>query len=211
MKNHELYFAALMAGVLLVGCERKADESAVESVRLADEERETNHEVESLLQDYERLGASERAAAELQMAEALDACNAVSVAMREGFTRTQDHRTPQMATREGLQFALRRADFPLARRYAESILADEPDNLDANFAVGMDALIKEDYALAEKSLSKCVEKKSAEPALWNNLAVLKYRQGRYDEALQDAKKAESLAPDSVEIQDTIRQIKAAGE
>lgn len=114
-----------------------------------------------------------------------------------------------MTPREGLQFALLRADFQLAHRYAEYILDADPDDPNANFAVGMDFISRGELLVAEKYLKRCLVKKPYEPAVWNNIAVVQHRLGRYDEALESVKKALELAPTSLEVKDTLKQIESA--
>ncbi|GEM_PF-879600 len=117
----------------------------------------------------------------------------------------------QMTPREGLQFALVRADFRLARRYAEPILKADPDNSSANFAMGMSYFEEGQYSRAEEFLARCLRRNPNEPAVWNNLAVVKMRTGRFDEALKDAQKALEIIPDSIEVKDTIREIEQAAK
>ena len=112
----------------------------------------------------------------------------------------------QMTPREGLQFALVRADFRLARHYAEPILKADPDNPSANFGMGMSYFEEEQYSRAEEYLARCLKRNPNEPAVWNNLAVVKMKAGRLDEARKDAEKALSLIPESIEVKDTIREI-----
>ena len=112
----------------------------------------------------------------------------------------------QMTPREGLQFALVRADFLLARHYAEPILKSDPDNPSANFGMGMSYFEEEQYSRAEEYLARCLKRNPNEPAVWNNLAVVKMKAGRLDEARKDAEKALSLIPESIEVKDTIREI-----
>ena len=69
-------------------------------------------------------------------------------------TRLRENTMRQMTPREGLQFALVRADFPLARRYAEPILDADPEDVDANFGMGMSYLMEEQYGRAEEYLKR---------------------------------------------------------
>ncbi len=115
----------------------------------------------------------------------------------------------QMTPREGLQFALVRANFQLARHYAKPILEADPDNSDANFGMGMSFFEEGQYARAEEYLARCLKRNENEPAVWNNLAVIKMKLGRFEEAKRDAQKALSIIPDSIEVKDTIREIEKA--
>ena len=115
----------------------------------------------------------------------------------------------QMTPREGLQFALVRANFQLARHYAKPILEADPDNSDANFGMGMSFFEEGQFARAEEFLARCLKRNENEPAVWNNLAVIKMKLGRFEEAKRDAQKALALIPDSIEVKDTIREIEKA--
>ncbi len=158
---------------------------------------------------FDRDGDLTRAKEELSFAESLDDSNASLKRILEGMTRLRENTMRQMTPREGLQFALVRADFALARRYAEPILDADPDDVDANFAMGMSYLMEEQYGRAEEYLKRALVRKPKEPAIWNNIAVIQYRQGRFEEAKANALKALSLLPNSAEIKDTLAKIEAA--
>lgn len=144
---------------------------------------------------------------EAALAEALDDKNESLKRILQNMAQMREHTMRQMTPREGLRFALFRADFSLAHRYAEAILDSDPTDPDANFGVGMDYLMQEQYNRAEPHLLTCLERRPHEPAIWNNLAVMQYRQGRFDEALVNVRRALELAPRSAEIKDTLVKIK----
>ena len=146
---------------------------------------------------------------EIRISDTLDEKNASLKRILEGMARLRELTMRQMTPREGLQFALVRADFTLARKYAEPILDADPDDPNANFGMGMSYFMQEQFGRAEEYLQRCLKKNSKEPAVWNNIAVLQLRTGRLDEALKNAQKALSLIPDSAEVKDTIRQIEKA--
>ena len=158
---------------------------------------------------FDRAGDLTRAKEDLAFAEALDDRNASLKRILEGMTRLRENTMRQMTPREGLQFALVRADFPLARRYAEPILDADPEDVDANFGMGMSYLMEEQYGRAEEYLKRALGRKPKEPAIWNNIAVIQYRQGRLEEAKANAQKALSLLPDSAEVKDTLAKIETA--
>jgi tetratricopeptide (TPR) repeat protein len=157
----------------------------------------------------DRAGDADGASKEKALADALDTKNAALQAILEGMRRLKEHTLRQMTPREGLHFALVRADFMLARRFAEPILDASPDDVDANFGMGMSYFFEEQYSRAEEHLKRCLALKPYEPAFWNNLAVLQMRLEHYDEARKNVMKALELMPDSAEIKDTLREIDAA--
>lgn len=158
---------------------------------------------------FDRQGEIKRATDELRICDALDDKNESLKRILEGMTRLREHTMRQMTPREGLHFALVRADFMLAKRYAEPILDADPLDVDANFGVGMSYLVQEQYGRAEEFLEKCLKRNSKEPAIWNNIAVVQCRLGRFADARRNAEKALSLLPDSAEIKDTLAQIAKA--
>ena len=111
--------------------------------------------------------------------------------------------------RRGLLMALGQADFTKARRYAEEVLKDDPDDANANFAMGMSYYVQRQWARAEEYLRKCLIGKPNEPAALNNLAIVCMETGRYDEALVLAERALKILPDSDEVKDTLKQIREA--
>jgi Flp pilus assembly protein TadD len=113
--------------------------------------------------------------------------------------------TPQ----EGLKLGLERADFKLATAYARHILNLDPDDVKANFAMGMSLFLAREYGRAEKHLRKCLDRAPREPAVLNNLAIVQLRLGRYAEAETNAVKALEILPESTEIKTTLRHIRSA--
>ena len=153
-----------------------------------------------------REGKTDRSLEEIRLSDELDEKNPSLKRILEGMARLREKTGNVMSPKEGLQFALVRADFRLARKYAEPILKTDPDDPNANFGMGMWYFMQEQFDSAEKYLTRCLKKNAKEPAVWNNLAVLQLRAGRLDEAMKNAQKALSLAPSSDDIKDTIKQI-----
>lgn len=158
---------------------------------------------------YDRKDLKSRAIDEVLFSDRLDKSNNVLKRLREAMTRVEQHAMRQMTPREGLQLALVRADFVLAKYYAEPILDADPHDPDANFAVGMSYFHDGAYARAKEYLARCLLRKPEEPAVYNNLAIAQLRTGRYDEALRNAKIALDLVPESTEIRSTLKEIEDA--
>ena len=157
----------------------------------------------------DRAGQTEAAMKDVKLSDDLDHNNAslkrIMTKMEEARARTLKAVTP----REGLQLALVRADFALARRYAEPILEAVPDDPNANFAMGMSYYVQKQYARSEEYLKRCLVKNPKEPAVWNNLAMIMMWTERFDEAEEHAKRALELIPDSAEVKNTLKQIRDA--
>jgi predicted Zn-dependent protease len=113
------------------------------------------------------------------------------------------------ARREGLKLALDRADFRLAKPFAENVLSVDDGDVEANFAMAMFHFKSKNYSAAEKHLKKYLVRRPDEPAVLNNLAVVQLRLGRLDEAETNAVKALERFAGSPEIKSTLRSIREA--
>ncbi len=160
-------------------------------------------------ESYDLAGNTDASLLEVRISDGLDEQNASLKRILAGMTRLKELTMRQMTPREGLQFALVRADFALARRYAETILDADPDDPNANFGMGMSYFMEEQWSRAEEYLKRCLIRNPKEPAVWNNIAVLQLRMSRLDEAKKNALKALELVPESVEVKDTLAQIEKA--
>lgn len=158
---------------------------------------------------FDRAGDRRRAMSEGAISKALDDSNASLRRIIKAMARVRELTMRQMTPREGLQFALVRADFALARRYAEPILDADADDPSANFGMGMSYFEEKQYGRAEEYLSRCLRRNAAEPAVWNNLAVIQLRTGRLEDARTNALKALELIPGSAEVKDTLAKIDEA--
>ena len=114
-----------------------------------------------------------------------------------------------LTPREGLEVAMKRADFVMARRYAMPVLKADKDEPNANFAVGMSYYAEAQYAKAEEYLKRVLKRSPKEAAVYNNLALICLKTGRLEEAEKNAKKADELYPNSPEVRDTINQVEKA--
>ena len=89
------------------------------------------------------------------------------------------------------------------------MLKSDPAHPEANFACGMDRFLARDFSRAEPYLRRCLELRPHDPAVLNNLAVVMLRLCRYDEAARYAAEAQSLLPNSTQIQRTVEAIRKA--
>ena len=157
----------------------------------------------------DRAGNTELALKDVNLSDRLDHNNASLKRILQDMDKARERTLRAVTPRESLQMALARADFTMARRFAELILKDDPDDSNANFGVGMSYYTQKQWARAEEFLRRCLIKKPKEPAVWNNLAMICMYTDRYDEGLKLAHKALELIPESAEVKDTIKQIKEA--
>ena len=150
-----------------------------------------------------RLSRFARLRDDRELADGLDQCNSV---LRQMITLVEQERTRtfmQMTPLEGLQIALRRANFAEARRYATVVLASDEDHAAANFAMGMNELQRGRLADAERYLARCLIRRPKDPAVLNNLSIICRKQGKYKEALDYAQRAIALLPDAPEAKQTL--------
>ena len=159
----------------------------------------------------DRAGNTSLAIKDVSLSDRLDHNNASLNRILRDMDRARERTLRSVTPRESLQMALARADFTLARRFAEPILQGDPDDPNANFGVGMSYFTQKQWARAEEYLRKCLIKKPKEPAVWNNLAMICLYTERYDEGLKLAHKALEFIPESAEVKDTIKQIREAKE
>ena len=151
----------------------------------------------------------EKSKQEQELASRLDEYNLPYRNAKKQFGWMSDRGDFRLTPREGLRLALARADFKMARSFAKTVLASDPDNAQANFALGMGYFLEERYPLAESHLKRCLEKKPKEPAVLNNLAVIALRLGRANEALEYAQRAFEVAPESADIKRTLEKARTA--
>ena len=139
----------------------------------------------------------------------LDAKNTALQDLRRDLDRAEALATQSVTPRRGLKLALESANFPLAQQFAVTILPKDPDDPDANFAMGMSYYTQQEWVRAEEFLRRCLIRRPKEPAALNNLAMICLRTERYDEGLVLAQKALEYLPESDGVKDTIKQLQEA--
>ena len=163
----------------------------------------------------DKTGQTDLAMAESEMADKLDRKNEAFANLRKQMDWVGMQKGARLTLREGLQIGLDRADFRLARTYAQQVLASNPDDSAANFAIGMGYFVEEQYGRAEVYLKRSLAARPDEPAALNNLAIALMRQGLYAEAETNALHSLKVLPDSSAVKNTVEAIrekaKAAAE
>lgn len=134
----------------------------------------------------------------------LDLSNSALKKMVKIFEDERTREFMQLTPREGLGLALRRANFAEARRYAAAVLRHDEENPEANFGMGMDALVKGNFQEAEMYLKKVLIKRPKEAATLNNLSIICRKQRRYKEAEDYARRALEILPDQPEVKKTLQ-------
>lgn len=155
----------------------------------------------------DRAGDLEGALGENNLAKRLDDYNVAYQRIRRQMDWVARQKGVRLTPREGLRVGLDRADFRLARTFAQQILESDPYDTRANFAMGMSYFTEEMYGRAEYHLKLALTRRPNEPAVLNNLSVVQLRLGRLDEAETNAVKALKAYPDSIEIKKTLQKIR----
>jgi len=156
-------------------------------------------------------GDAKTAIAEAELAKRLNENNETYKQVLSAMSRQNDLMMQRLTPREGLQLALVRADFAMGKLYAETILVADPENADANFAMGMFYVKERQLTRAEEYLKRCLIRRPDEPSIYNNLAMIQMELGKLDAAELNAKKALAIIPESAAVQDTLKTIRAAKE
>jgi len=156
-------------------------------------------------------GDAKTAIAEAELAKRLNDNNETYKQVLSAMSRQNDMMMQRLTPREGLQLALVRADFSMGKLYAETILVADPENADANFAMGMFYVKERQLTRAEEYLKRCLIRRPNEPSIYNNLAMVQMELGKLNAAELNAKKALAIIPESAAVQDTLKMIQAKRE
>ena len=147
----------------------------------------------------------ELAAQESGLADELDARNVSFQRVRQQLEMV-NRGDARLTPREGLKLGMDRGDFRMAEMFARQVLYSDPDDLAANFVMGMFYFGNEQYGRAESYLRKCVQKQPKSAPILNNLAVAQLRQGLFDEAEANARRALEADADSLEARRTLKNV-----
>lgn len=159
----------------------------------------------------QRAGMVEQSSRSRRIAEKLDECNSTLKKIKAKLEAKRKSAMDGMSPREQLRLALRMADFESAREPAARVLEGDPDDVNANFALGMWHYQNKRWNDAATHLLRCKDKNPGDAAVWNNLAQIYMQLGKLDVAIQYARQALVLLPSSAEIKDTINQIEQAAD
>ena len=155
----------------------------------------------------DKVGDTTLAMQESELADNLDSRNEAYSRIRRQMDWIGQQKGMRLTPREGLRIGLGRADFRLAKTFAQQVLVSDPENSSANFAMGMSYFIEEQYGRAEIFLKRSLMRNPNEPAVLNNLAIVQLRMGKLAEAETNATKALKLYPKSTEIKKTFEHIR----
>ncbi|MCQ2391363.1 MAG: tetratricopeptide repeat protein [Kiritimatiellae bacterium] len=155
----------------------------------------------------DKSGDKAQAYREAAKADELDSVNASVQKMKRDMEWLRRQSSAGTLTpREGLVVGLSRADFAFAGRYAAPVLRTDPDDVRANFAMGMMYYNEEKYSRAEEHLLRCLNRRPDEPAVHNNLANVQMKLGKLNEAEEHVRRALARLPDSDEVKRTLERV-----
>ena len=142
-----------------------------------------------------------------ELADELDLGNGALRHMIDVLEQERTKTFTQFTPREGLQIALKRADFANAMMYAKTVLRFDDEDPEANFAMGMGSLMRRRMDEVERYLRKCLIRRPNEPAVLNNLSIIYRKARKYAEAEKFARRALEIMPDAPEIKKTYEDAK----
>ena len=149
---------------------------------------------------------TEAAMRESNLSDELDANNMSFLRVRKQLEMVRRGDSSRLTPREGMKLGMDRADFRMAEVFARQVLISDPDDLAANFVMGMFYFGNEQYGRAEVYLTKCLEQQPNSASIFNNLAVAQLRQGRLEDAERNARSATELDPNSSEARRTLKNV-----
>lgn len=158
-----------------------------------------------------RMENAEAQVAFRRQAKALDDANRSLQVLKGKLERLKQSEGVVLTPREGLEVCLKRADFNLARHYAEMVLRVDARDPTAAFALAMWLLENHEYARAAKYFELSLERRPDELASLNNLALSYFKQDAFDKALETATRAAKLYPESKDVQGNLKRIRKAAE
>lgn len=149
---------------------------------------------------------------EQALADKLDELNPSYQNAKRMLAQANGRQNVTLTPRENLQLCLRNADFDAAVPFAELVFKANPDDPEANWAIGMHHFQQRNFVHAEPFLANCLKARPDDPAVLNNLAIAEREIGRLDAAERHIREGLERLPDSPHLHRTLDSIlKAKGE
>ena len=149
--------------------------------------------------------------ADEQLAGRLDELNPSLQTLKLRMRERESGEKSFLSPREGLILGLQRADFTLAKNFAQTVIRRDPGDAQANFAIGMYNLMAERYQEAIEHLETVLKRLPEDPIVLNNLALCYDRLKLPDKALQCAERALKAAPKNQSIRENLERYRKAAE
>ena len=154
----------------------------------------------------DRSKQTDAALAESQRADDLDAHNASFQFVRKQLEMVGQGKNFRLTPREGMRLGMERADFRMAEMFARQVLYSDPNDVSANFVMGMFYFGNQQYGRAEIYLKTALARKPKSLSILNNLAVTQLRQGYLEEAEVNVRRALEVDPESLEARRTLSNV-----
>lgn len=146
-----------------------------------------------------------------QLAQRLDELNPSLQALKLLMQARENAEGKFLSPREGLVLGLQRADFTLARNFAQTVIRRDPEDAQANFAIGMYYLMAERHPEAIKHLETVLKRLPEDPIVLNNMALCYDRMKCPDKALDCAERALKAAPGNESIRENLERYRKTAE
>lgn len=157
--------------------------------------------------ECERQGENDKARLLRNKSNLLDRRNRSLAELRGFMNLVWNQDNMQLTPREALKIALDRANFRAARPHAEAVISSDPDDARANFALGMYHYVARNFERADLYLSTAHKVRPADPAIINNLAIVRMYLNKLESAEQLALEALKIKPEAKEVQSTLSEIR----
>lgn len=86
-----------------------------------------------------------------------------------------------------------------SKRIASKIISEDPQNIDANYILGIIASFEEKYLDAIEHFNIVLKKNNSDPEIWNHRAIALTKNEKFDEAIENFEKALFLGGKNQEI------------
>lgn len=149
--------------------------------------------------------------ADEQLAQRLDEQNPSLQALKLRMRERENDEKGFLSPREGLVLGLQRADFTLARNFAQTVIRQDPGDAQANFAIAMYCLMAERYQEAIEHFEMVLRRLPEDPVVLNNMAMCYDRLKSPVKALECAERALRAAPKNQSIRENLERYRKAAE
>lgn len=143
------------------------------------------------------------------LATQLDDLNGTLKSQGEALERMLPTERLVLTPREALDVALKRADFQLARKYANQVLISSPDDQASHFALAMAAMQAKDWRIAVRHFEVVKLLNPGDAATLNNLSLCYMKLNRFKEAVECAERAAELQPTIDKIKRNLEELRKA--
>ena len=154
---------------------------------------------------------TEQDRADERLAQRLDELNPSLQTLKSRMLERENDEKSFLSPREGLVLGLQRADFTLAKNFAQTVIRQDPGDAQAHFAIGMYFLMAERHREAIEHLETVLKRLPEDPVVLNNMALCYDRLKCPDKAFSCAERALKAAPKNQSIRENLERYRKAAE